>query len=413
MPFFWLRRGSARVLLPVFVAVTIAAVLSRGTPWRGEWGWTVDWAGAAADLLGPLLAGAVVWELWFVGRHGVADLVPQTRRRRWAAVTLVAPLCLTAIVAQLIATGLALVLTSTTSPGGHIPVVPVVLPLVLLLGYAGIGLLVGSWIPTALAAPLTVVGAFALGLADPAGLPRLLRVGGSTGSVAGLTWSVRVAGLLMMCWLAIAAFGVAFGLLSQPGRTRAALAAVVVAFAMFVGGLVALDRASHEVLVADRGRIRFDCLGDRPTVCLADETRTHLSAVAAEADRLAQPLFALGVTVPARYRQQLPYATPDPSVGLLNLTDDPTSPVQVSGWLATPAACPQWFAPVPPIGALPVPSLIAYWLRIRSRLETADSNSPEGRWVHSGASADDWVRVSFDALRRCDLDHVSLPTGLE
>ena len=85
-------------LIALAAPLEVANFLQRGTPWRGEGMWTVEWFAIVLFVLGPLAAGAAAVDAARLSRPGNVHLVvstprpcsPYVRAALWCAVPLVA-----------------------------------------------------------------------------------------------------------------------------------------------------------------------------------------------------------------------------------------------------------------------------------------------------------------------------------
>lgn len=159
------------------------------------------------------------------------------------------------------------------------------------------------------------------------------------------------------------------------------------------------------------------CRGAAPAVCVSEDTTRPLASITRELHRQAAALESLGVRLPARFVQPLPGATtPDDDGGLFladtSATAAAANPAFVSDSLATPRICPAYSGPAVPQAALWARSLMADWLATRSGLSSADRLGFKGAhaWLALPVAAQrDWVVTTYDDLRECRLDEVSLP----
>ncbi|WP_447645099.1 hypothetical protein [Nocardioides zeae] len=89
----------------------------------------------------------------------------------------------------------------------------------------------------------------------------------------------------------------------------------------------ALAVADPEQVVVDDRPVAWDCAGQAPRVCLPRESPRQLAWLAARMDEMAEPLAAVGATVPATYRLEVP--------------GSPSTRTRAASRLSTPAGSPR------------------------------------------------------------------------
>ena len=204
----------------LLAAVSSAVLFARDLPWRGEWMWTLDWAAGTTILTGPLTAGLAAYESarW---KSVTVELILPTARRRLAACFLPASAVLaSATVVYLMGTLVVLAISSHSHPTDRF------VPLLWLVGLCELGLctaigwLVGSRLPSYVAASLATAGCYLLVIvASTHATLAFWIVGGLTGPPAGKVVDFGYMSGAVVVFLGLA--GVTAALyLSQGSRTR-------------------------------------------------------------------------------------------------------------------------------------------------------------------------------------------------
>jgi hypothetical protein len=292
----------------------------------------------------------------------------------------------------------------------------------MVLASAAVGAGIGRVLPALFAAPAAVIVVFAgTYLASSGTVPPYLRVGGSTGSLVGLTWSWPL-GLLVAAGLALVAVavGAALVLADSPIPSRAARLVAAAATAGFAATYVVLSVGTFDRFDPVSGAVSYECRGERPRVCLAEQTSRRLDPMAAEMAAASAPLREAGADLTARYQQVVPGQRVPREVGPLFVESDeinrPPSRSSVAAYLATPASCPQYTASTPPAQAVfDAQRLLQQWILLRAGDEplVAFAAEPGHDWLaQAPASQLDWIRRTYGQLQSCDLDAIALPPGV-
>ncbi len=420
------RRGSTLSFLPVLVAVQAFAVLQRGTPWLGEWRWTIDWAAGATILTAPLLAGCVAFELlrW---RTGATWSLIRSTQRGGVATWRVAGSAL-AVVAALQVVSTAIMLLGTVAVGAEVEVdegavLALVAPLAVLAAAAAIGAAVVSCWQSLLAVPTAAALVFGVtAFAGDLHLPPVLRVGGTTGSLVGLTWDSRhlwaSIGVLLSLTACLAAV---VRMRDGSARTSVRRGAVVVTGTILAGSVVTAEAAPGHLLTRADEQVRYVCrTTEASTVCVASETRRQLPWLASEISRQSAPLRSIGIQLPRRYQQEVPYRSVPRGTAPIALGPEPNRPEGdaelIPDLLAVPAACAADSADVPPPPEVFVArGAIAAWIRVMNgTVDLADvGGEPFADWLTTSPDQQaDWIGVTFEQLRQCRFDEVRVPEGV-
>ncbi|MCL8253294.1 hypothetical protein AERO_18085 [Aeromicrobium fastidiosum] len=417
------RRSAAFTAVPVLVVAELYAIFSRGTPWWGEWNWSVDWANGATILLGPLVAGCGAFDVSTWRGSRVRGLLRSVPRGALSSVLLTAANAAVGCAVQLGGLAIVLVMNLLVGAGGLPDLRTVPLALLVLLASASVGAGVGLALPALFAAPSSVVVVFAgTYLASGGTVPPYLRVGGSTGSLLGLTWNpvlalVVAAGLV----LTVVAVAGALVLSDSPVRPRVARLVLALGSAGFAATYVVLSVGPSDRLQRTSAVISYECRGERPRVCLAEQTSRRLEPLAQALHEAARPLRQVGVPLVDRYRQVVPGRALPRDAGPLFIESEALnrspSPVPVAAYLTTPAGCPQYTGSTPPPQALfDAQRLLQQWILLRTGAEplAAFAAEPGHAWLSRTTAAQaDWIRRTYGQLLSCDLDAVALPPGVE
>lgn len=406
---------SSRVWGHAALASAICAfmLVSRGSPWRGEWLWTLDWVAGVSILLGPVLAGVTAYEVATFRAFDLGLARPSARRRVLATlVPVLGPLAATVgpfVVAITIAVGLSWSLHPTD---GFTPILPI-LALLCLMVFAAAGALLGQRLPPTPAALVAwAVGLMANTVLAGAGVPALLRVGGISGSLAGLTLDASAAAERAVFYSSLTGLAVMLSVPFAGGRLRLLVA----------GGLGVVALASGLVLASDgylyrpdpEADVRCDVAGGA-TVCMLEGNTGQLPqwtrGLATMRARLDLPWLP-----PRDYRQLRPGALPTQGVGVLAVnTDrvnvDPPALADLALSLARPSDCPQFAGDTPPTQALTAQHYLAEWFRAQEHHAGPGSDPEVTDWIRRTGRADQerWAQAAYEALAGCDLDAARPP----
>jgi hypothetical protein len=412
-------RGCDPLLSLVLLAgVSAVVLLARDLPWRGEWGWTLDWAAGATILSGPITAGLAAYQSarW---RSVTAELLLPTAQRRLAA-------CFTPAVAVLasatgtyvVGTAALLAVSAAYHPTDRL------LPVVWLVGPAKLGLCaaVGWWVGSRLrgyvAAPVAVAGCYVMTIvAGDSSVLSFWLVGGSTGPATGKVVDVRYTSGAGLLFLGLA--GVMAALyLGQWTRTLR-VAQVTAGLSLIVVGLglvlSSVPGATYDRVDAHPHRL---CRGAPVAVCLLAGNTTQLESWSGLMNYAAGRLHDVGLALPARYEQPTPDVHPQ-AVGMVffdpgTINIKAPSHLLVAESLATPATCPVYAAERPPIQGLNAREWLARLILHRAWPNDPSYGDPRvGTWAArtTVAEQDRWARMTFDGLRACALSDVDVPDG--
>ncbi|MBO9524024.1 MAG: hypothetical protein J7518_21010 [Nocardioidaceae bacterium] len=407
------RRAAA--VLVVVVGLEVLVVAGHGTPWRGEWNWTLDHLVGTTVLTGPAVGAFAAWLA--AGERSRATLNDGAFRGWMVPARMAAVAALTGLAGFALGLVAGLLATATVPHGGpfagwFLAIVPL-----LLACYAALGAIAGHLWPQRIVVVLVAPALFLLGTAAALGIgPNVLRQGPTTGSLAGTTWDAGVVAFQELCLLGVtlAALVVPAVLLGvAPKVARGVLAG---ALALAVVGVAGLEVGGDYSFVSS-GERPSACAERAPRVCLAPSHRRSLGPVAGQLQRVGAVLADAGAAVPATYVEEIPGYRGSPGSGLVILPAhanvDRYPLFAASHAIALPAPCPAWSAEKPPPeSAFAARELIASWVQTRLGNDQPPVFSPEaGAWLRSAPAAtqQDWVVAAFDALRSCRLDQIRLP----
>jgi len=416
LPSGLLARGIA-VSLPASVVPTVVVLASRGSVWAGEWAWSIDWANGVVVLSGPLAAGLAAFEVARCSGPDVRLVQRQSVRPRSLVIVVVATVFSCALAGWLLAIGYVSFVNLRLHAEGPIPWRPTIVIPVQLLFCVTFGAALGSFLRPAVGAPVASLAIFALSyLGGTGALPNLLRNGGSTGSLTGMTWDPGY----MRTTIVVLALGTALATLfvTQPTSVMrkgvsAVCAGLVLVLLMFLA--LASNPSTERLAISDEP-VPMTCKGSLVSTCLARANATHIGELAARVDTYAAVLKKVGADVPHRFVQEVPGRKPDISSGLMAIPSAyknraGADPAAVADYVVMPRPCPAYFGPEAPSGALESAALVAHWLRVELELvPPPPPGDAMGDWFAGDLSAQRaWVAQTYTQLRACDLGSAQLP----
>jgi hypothetical protein len=416
------RRSSTFGFVPVIVVVQAFCLLQRGTPWLGEWAWTVDWAAGVTVLTAPLLAGCAAFEVLRWRAVPTVSLLRQTPRGPFAGVVCATSVWVIGATVHVAATVAVLVATIAAGARPDLSAAfALVLPIAVLAAAAAIGAAVATVWRSLLCVPLAAALVFGV-TAFPADLmlPDVFKVGGTTGSLVGLTWDVRQQAVTLAVLGAVTLFAIvltqARDTIRSGPRSRAAVAA---SFVVLVASVVVADLAPSSRLIASDAPIRYDCeRSATASVCLASQTSRQLHWLAGQIFEQSEPLAAIGVRLPRRHQQLVPYRHLPEGVAPILLESDTINARRgdvrrIPDMLVRPALCEADTAEVPPPDEVFVArSAIAAWLSIQNGLADAGDYRGEvfDRWLdRDRAEQESWIKTTYAQLAACRYGEIGLP----
>lgn len=415
--FLWLRRGLVLKAAVALAGVEVLAVLSRGTPWLGEWAWTIDWVNGATILSGPLLAGIVAYDTRSLGKPEWTRLAGGARRGPAVPLHVTAAAWGGATLIHLAVLVICIGVTARTDPTGSLPLLPIFLGPIVLAAFAALGLAVGTMFPSLLSTPVAIVVAFGLTYLGAAGtVPEVFRVGGVTGSLVGQVPDLPVLAIIvgfLVCFSVGVVVGVAYRQAVVLRKTSLALGALAIVGA--AGAYVTLEAIGDNRYQLAASPPDYVCAGNAPKVCMAKGTTRSLPSLSREMARQAAIVRSLGVSLPEKYVQEVPGFAPSTDSGIMYMYVESVNaarvdPSQVADYLSSPAPCQEFYAERPPELALTARSLVADLIRDRTGVQafSVEPGSEVAQWVASD-EANVWMRDTFKELKECHLDAIRLP----
>ena len=415
------RTSSPLSSICLLSAVEIVVLSSRGLPWRGEWAWTMDWAAGATVLTGPVVAGLAAYEAgrWRSALVGV--VMPSARRRILGSLSPAIGPLLSGTLVYLLGTLTVLLITAVSSPTDNFEPQILLLGFLKLVAYVALGWAIGGRLqPIIGAVSALIIGYGLVLLASGDGAFSFLRIGGSTGPIAGMdvnNYAVLARSLLLVA-LAIAC---AVAVASQYSNTKS-LRPIVVALAMTlaVGGATIVHRQGAEPyrLASSQDRI---CRGTTVQVCMLVGNTTQLDSWASQIERSVTILSSSGLQFPSKYEEPAPTAAGrNPSVGELffdpgTVNTAPPNRVMIVETLSTPATCPGFAAEIPPTGAMNARYWLSHWMyhRIWPNMGGGEVDPTVVAWMTQTPTSqqDSWVRATLMNLKSCALEKLAIPVA--
>lgn len=395
----WLRRSTARRVLPAMVVVMLLVVFSR-TGWSWERSQAVSWASSSILVLGPIAAGLVAFDLWR-GQTATIRLLTATTLRgpRSLGAQVVATWALT-VATWLLGVLVALLLAARHGAAGAVPWWIIAQGLTVLLASVCLGAAVGTVLRNVAAPVLATVGCYLLAVGlSVVGVPGVLTAGGATSTLVGTTQDTAVAAssLVATALLGGLAWLVA-SRLTTPRRRAGIVGLVATSLALGVSlvHLSSLDPMTASLRRSDSAQL---CVGSAPEVCGPQEGAAIYRIAAADLSSAGTLLAADGILLPDRYTFGGSGAPSlQPGVGWLTVSTEEISGGHLSAWdvavsVATPAGCRQVTEEDYPavVALVEAQGALAGW--VVDRLAGTGGAAPtdiEG------------ARETFDALVACD-----------
>jgi hypothetical protein len=418
-------RSAVVALSPLLVVIEGFYLFSRGTPWAGEWRWTIDWAAGAPILVGPLLAAIVAFETLQWSGDGTRQLLGSCARRvvpGWqAAATGFIVAGAIHVIALAVCAAMTLYAGASIRGGALIALTSIVA----LAAAAFVGAAAASLLRNLLAVPLAAVVVYLLAtFAGEVGLPPVFDTGGATGTLLGLDWrrSVVLRDLLVLMLLAVGLAAVVWSR-ERPAVGRLPIGVGVVALVAFMIVGVLSEQNHPERLMASAGPTRFHCATDRSVeVCLAKETDRQLPWLTREISAKAQKLRRINVDPPKRFEQVVPYTRTSKGAApivleLATMNAAQGSSREVAAILSRPSRCPQDSADEPPAPEVfEARDLLTAWINTDDplrRLGGTATKDPVDTFLSLPESAQHaWVSRTYEQFRACQYERVTLPDGV-
>jgi hypothetical protein len=358
---------SAWAFVPV-IPVHVFGYLDRGLPWRGDWLWTLDWAGSALFVIGALVATvcAVDTGRALSARRGwLVDTAPG----QWRVVAAIVLPCLATVgLVHLLAVATYLG-TTATSAGVGPPAAVLAMVAVQLLGLAffavlgaAAGLLVGPVLGPVAAAAVVLAASSGADF----GTFVAVAFGSATASLVGFELSDRYYMLQAVVLAGLIGLGALVRTRQSVSGARIPTAGCAVAVAMSAALFVGPRWFGPDQRFVLSDSVRPEaCVGQEVTVCFFTEHRPLAESVADDVDALYRVAADRGVAdlLPDRVVETVQGVGDFAEADGLTVTPDEAesghiSTVRLAEELVTPDRCDQLRADAPPADE--------YWLMIES-----------------------------------------------
>ena len=413
MNWFW-----PMATLPAYLAIGFLELRESSSPWLGSYNWGLDYAVGTTMLTGPLLT-SIVAVLVVADRHRA--LLYDAAPRGWTV-----PIWhgLRNFIAAAVALSFSVVATllATAQTGAQSPLElwPTVAGLAVLTVYAAVGIVVGVAIPRIVAAVLSGPVVFLIGAFGPSVVRTVLRRGGVTGSMAGLTWDVvQFAALLTTCILVsvAATLGATWWVRHNGSKNRLLFASFLAACVAASGSLAWLRHEGSDPFVVSGERPSV-CRGKYPEVCLSPSSAYQLTLLADDMETLAKPLRSQSPKLPRiTYRELLPSRAGledgDGVIRIIPSREYASQHLQLAATnLVSPSVCSAWLdADVPPFPLTDeAQQLLSLYLLKRAGEPVFGYDERSTQWLEAGDDSQQaWAARTFDALKRCQLETVGPP----
>lgn len=373
----WLRRGTATLAFPAFVAVGIIVTLSR-QGWEYEWDWAFSNASSGILIIAPLLAGIVAFDRSRRVFPTLAMMARTAARGGWADLILALAAWIVGVAAWASTMGYAAFRAAVHHPGGT-PDPWIFIEVPALLAFAcAVGVLVGSTMNGLMAGPVAAAIVYAARFfGGSLGVEGFMAAGGATGPLAALERDPIAALVLIVLHLILAVLAIAISrvvtsarpLLARRGWTGTGAVLAVVAFVLAHSAL-----SGHEPYRWTTAAPV--CFGTSAEVEVCGPATASASLRIAQ-DGLSRAVARLdGSELDLQRRYVLPYGTRiDPSWGVLRVTPDEfvdgsLGVGDAAATVSTPRLCQAYFGDRPPEGLLDDQSEVARWVTASLRSST-------------------------------------------
>lgn len=389
----WFVRAHGPVLCAVLTAVSLAVILSN-VGWELQWFWATSRAMTPTIVVAPVLAGATAFLVQRYLSPSARILTAAAPRGAAGVLVLTAAPWSAALVA--ITVGFAYVAMRTTPVVGgfDVPAWLVVHGIAALTAAALFGLVVGVWVPSLAAGPLAAIVAYVLPiLAIPLGVEGLMAAGGASGPAFGMEPDPGVHATMVLLNLALGLLCAVVAVARlRPVRRRWWYAAGALAVVVLVaaGSLAAMDPRLTKLRPTGAAPV---CVGDGTRVCGPADARPILEIAQRDIATARDVLAGRGLEATDRYAYYPPPDAVGTGVGLLVAEPSAVRDGHLGRWdlavtIATPSACPEYFADLPPEELLDAQARLASWV----------SDALERQAAPAGAD----VLATYEALRTCD-----------
>lgn len=393
-----MRRSSVPIAFGVYLVVVLIVLFGRAG-WWWEWPRALSWASSVTLLLGPLAAGVVAFDIARRARPSLWSAAQVSRRGPMLLIGLTGAHWLAAVAAWCVAVALAMVVTATHNPGGAPGSWLLLQAPAALAASVTTGAVIGAAVGNLAAGPIAaLVVYFAPIVLRPAGLWDLFSAGGATGSIFGIEPVPIVAVLHIVANALVALTGGALMIYLLGPRSRARLGIAIACMILTGIGLYAYGH-TQPMIHGYRPVAGEDvCVSaGEVSVCGPERGRALMQIAATGIDEMAGQIAPYFEVDQWRYLYDHSGFTPPapPEVGLVVLSTDTITgseadPFDIAVAIATPIACPDYFAELPPIELLDSRSALAVWL----------TDIVEG--VPATAADQALAAQTYEVLRACD-----------
>lgn len=347
---------SAWVFVPM-IPLQVFGYFDRGRPWRGEWLWTMDWAGTILFIPGALVAMACAIDAGrMMGRR--RSWLVDTSPSQWKAVASIGLPCLLTVGSVHLLT-IAAYAAATAAAGSVAPPAAVLSMLgVQLAGLAlfvTLGVVAGSLLGPGFGPVAAAVVVMTTSYGAGEGFAPVV-FGTATVSLVGFELSDEYYALQ----LSVLASLVVLGILVRTRQTAAGARVPTMAGTMAVGLAVALFLGSQSFgpeqrFVLDDAARPDACVGEHVLICFFPEHRPIAESIVDDVEALYLVAAERGVAdlLPARVAETVQgIGDLDGSAGLTLSPDEVESreitTIRLVEEILTPEHCPQLHAETPP-----------------------------------------------------------------
>lgn len=419
-----LRRAHYAALTPLLgAAIAATAYFQDDRAWRFELARATDRCGLYLYLFGPLLAGIAAFETWTHKRRlaELIDAMPQPPAARMRPFVLVVAL---GLALHVVVVAVYLGTAQEADAYGHVLWGLLAVQFASIPGYVAVGVLVGWWAWSPLAAPACAAVIILLNVEGPITQGRwreITTVGLGGGDALGTKVALHhaLAQILVFVGLVVAVW-------VRP-RFRAWQARALLAV-----GLVIAVAAGWRVTHLDQQRLVFDpavlpyaCSATAPHMCGPRDAAAAYPAIAAALADVAGPLRKAGISaIPQQFSlyyggsPQPPQGTGVVVLSSEQLRDPMARRTAAVLALTNPSTCDDLspFAPPPPPNVLMSRWMIMGWLAERTEVNLA------GQYPSDLVAALDrlpisvqhrWLRETYRQMWACDTKAIAMPPDVK
>ncbi len=392
-----MRRSGVRWVLPGIAVVATLLVFSR-SGWQWDWKWAASWSAGITVVLSSLVAGVVAHSAYYRVKS-LGPLVASTPNGVLGILAQAVFICGGAIAGWMFAVALALVRAGFASGVGSVGVTWVLIHAASgLVSAAAFGLMVGCTVRHVLTGPLAAMCVYALSIFFKIKEMEIFSAGGAGGSLFGLRFNPHyhqgyiALGLVIIFTCVL----IAVTRLRPVGMWTRVTAACLAALTVL--GVVGVPAWTQEqYFETDDPPI---CVGEQVQVCGPQEAKAVLALSAKDLSVASIALEKRGLEARRSYEYILgrPSAgsasTDRKASGLLQVTVSDMTSNHLDSWavattLATPTACVEYWADIPPDGLLDGQGRFAIWVdQVLAGTDAPADLEP--------------ARATYEGLKACD-----------